>query len=114
MAEIPTTLQALFAQSPAVALALLIWWYGNRDILRLLQERREIIEALRTERKEWMDALRQVLADYRADSRASVETKANLAAELHSLKNKMTDLVLKVEMLLMRVDGDKRKTDGND
>lgn len=112
--EIPTTLQALFAQSPAVALALLIWWYGNRDILRLLQERREIIEALRVERKEWMDALRQVLADYRTDSRASVETKANLAAELHSLKGKVTELLLKVELSLMRVDENERKPGKND
>ena len=105
--EIPTTLQALFAQSPAVALALLIWWYSNRDILRLLQERRDMIEAIRAERDEWLEALRQVVADYKTDTRLSIEARVSVQAELHALRSKMTELILKVELLLMRVDGQK-------
>lgn len=112
--EIPTSIQALFSQSPALALALFIWYYSNRDILRLLQERRDIIEALRVERKEWLDTLRIMLADYRNDSRASLEAKVAIQAELHALRGKMTDLILKVEMLLMRAGKDDQRSGSDD
>lgn len=97
-------LQLISEQTPAVALAITIWWFSNRDILRLLQERREMIEALRIERKEWVEAIRLVTIQYEERIHASTESRMAQSAELHTLKNKIQELILKVEAVLMWTD----------
>lgn len=116
MEQIPNSIQSIFLQSPALALALFIWYYSNRDILRILQERREMIEALRLERKEWLATLQQVMADYRVDSRSLLTASEGVKAEMHALRGKMTELILKVEIVLMRAekDEDNKKSGGHD
>lgn len=94
-------LQLISGQTPAVALAIVIWYFSNRDILRFLQERREMIEALRLERQEWLTAMRQITTQYEERTQAATETRVANTAELHALKSRMTELILKVEALLM-------------
>lgn len=86
--------QLISEQTPAVALAITIWFFSNREILRLLQERREIIEALRLERKEWNDALQKITERYDNRQREATEAKMNMASEMHALKNKVTEWML--------------------
>lgn len=115
MVDVPQALQLLFTQSPALALALFIWYYTNKDMLRLLQERREDAEAIKAERKQWiddlrasdkamMDDLRRVTDQYMAELKLAYETRTAVRAEMNEVKEKMTDLIHKVEMVLMRVD----------
>jgi len=106
-------LQLISEQTPAVALAITIWYFSNRDILRFLQERREMIEALRLERQEWTATLRQVTTQYEERMRTSTEARVAQTAELHALKSRMTELILKVEALLMMAKS-LRGEDGND
>lgn len=98
-------LQLISEQTPAVALAIVIWYFSNRDILRFLQERREMIEALRLERKEWIETIRQVTTHYEERMASATEARVAQASELHALKGKITELILKVEALLMRHGG---------
>ena len=87
-------LQLLSEQTPAVALAITIWFFSNREILRLLQERREIIEALRLERREQSEALQKIAERYDNRQREATEAKMTIAAEMHALKNKLTEWML--------------------
>lgn len=87
-------LQLISEQTPAVALAITIWFFSNREILRLLQERREIIEALRLERKEWNEALRLITERYDTRQREAIESKMNMASEMHALRSKLTEWML--------------------
>jgi hypothetical protein len=98
--ELQTLLQSLFVQSPAAALALLIWYFSNKEFLRLLEERREMIQALQ-----------QITRQYDEMQRLATEARVTTNAEIHALRGKITELILKVEMLLMRVE---KKADGND
>jgi hypothetical protein len=91
--QIETLLQSLFVQSPAAALALLIWYYSNRDLLRFMQERREMI-----------DALHQITSKYDAMQQQATEARVITNAEMHALRGKIQELIHKVEILLMRVE----------
>lgn len=107
--DFTTAFQALLGQSPALALAFFIWYMSNKDLLRLLQERREMLDALRVDAKELQETLKQVAGDYRAELRAASESKVAVQGELHALRNKIAELILKVEAVLMRLSGDKTK-----
>lgn len=63
-----------------------------------------MIEALRLERKEWVETIRQVTTQYEERIYASTEARMAHSAELHAMKNKIQELILKVEALLMRAD----------
>jgi hypothetical protein len=86
-------LQLISEQTPAVALAITIWFFSNREILRFLQERREMIEALRQERLEWNEALRQITERYDNRQREATEAKMTVAAEMHALRGKLTEWI---------------------
>ncbi len=72
-----------------------------------------MIDALRIERKEWTSEMREVADNYRDEMRTASEAKVVLQSEMHALRNKVQELILKVESLLMRSGGDKPK-DGHD
>lgn len=110
--DFQTAFQALLGQSPALALAFFIWYMSNKDLLRLLQERREMLDAMRLDAKETQETLKQVAADYKAELRASSESKVAVQSEIHALRGKMTELILKVEAVLLRIANDKKG--GND
>jgi hypothetical protein len=84
-------LQLISEQTPAVALAITIWFFSNREILRLLQERREIIEALRLERQEWTKTLEHITERYDSRQREATEAKMTMAAEMHALRGKIME-----------------------
>ena len=107
-------LQLISEQTPAVALAITIWFFSNRDTLRFLQERREMIEALRLERKEWNEELRLITERYDARQREATESKMLIQAEMHSLKGQITALILKIEAWLLNESRRGKQTGGND
>lgn len=106
-------LQLISEQTPAVALAITIWFFSNRDTLRFLQERREMIEALRLERKEWNDELRLITDRYDMRQREATESKMLIQAEMHTLKGQITTLILKVEAWMARDDRRGGQSGGN-
>lgn len=111
---IPPELQLLFSQSPALALAFLIWYYSNKELLRLLEERREMIEEVAADRKEIIDTIRseraetrdemtQLLTSYRDELRLSTEAQVGLKSEIHALRNRLQVVITKVDTILLKL-----------
>lgn len=112
--DFPQLFQAFFSQSPALGLALVIWYFMNRDLLRLLQERREDVDALRAERAQWIADLRQVEDDSRSEAhrvldqysqemKLAYESRTTMLSQLAELKAKMQELISKVEQVLLHL-----------
>ena len=87
-------IELISEQTPAVALCIVILFYYNRDSLRYLEERREMIETLRNERREWIEATRVLNQQYNDLLRTSVEAMSKMAAEMHALRGKLTEWML--------------------
>ena len=86
--------QLISEQTPAVALAIIVLWFYNRLTLDFLRERKEMLEALRAERKEWMDDERQRNHQLLDAYRAAIEAISSMRAEMHALKGKITEFML--------------------
>lgn len=97
----------LTGQPAAVALAILALYWLNRNTLEFAREKREIIEIIRLERKEWLDEARETRRELLDMQRASIEAEKAASHELHTLRGAITTIGLNVQQLLGR---DERQT----
>lgn len=93
----------LTGQPAAVALAILALYWLNRNTLEFAREKREIIEIIRLERKEWLEEARDVRRELLDMQRASVEADKEVDHELHTLRDAITAISLNVSQLLEKV-----------
>jgi hypothetical protein len=93
----------LTGQPAAVALAILALYWLNRNTLEFVREKRELIEIIRSERKEWLDEAREVRRELLDIQRASIEAEKAMGHELHTLRSAVTAIGLNVQRLLERV-----------
>lgn len=93
----------LTGQPAAVALAILALYWLNRNTLDFAREKREFIEIIRLERKEWLDEAREVRRELLDMQRASIEADKEVDHELHTLRDAITAVGLNVSQLLERV-----------
>lgn len=85
--------QLISEQTPAVALAIIVLWFYNRLTLDYLRERKDFLETLRTERREWLDGERQRNQQLLDAYRAAIEAIAAMRAEMHALRNKVQEFM---------------------
>ncbi len=86
--------ELLSEKTVSVALAIVVMYFYNKLVIDFLQERKEMIEALRTERREWLASSTKYLETLFEVSRTSTEAIALLRSEMHSLKSRITELML--------------------
>lgn len=96
----------LTGQPAAVALAILAMYWLNRNTLEFAREKREIIEIVRAERKEWLDEARAVRDKLLDMQRSSIEADKEVDNEIHNLRGAIATVSLNVEQLLERVRGE--------
>lgn len=87
-------LNVISEQTTSVALAVVIMWFYNKLVLDFLAERKEMIDALRTERKEWIMKSDLYLNQLFEINRQSVEGLSLVRSEMHALKGRVTELLL--------------------
>lgn len=92
----------LTGQPAAVALAILAMYWLNRNTLEFAREKRELLEIIRAERKEWLDQARADRTELIALQRSCIETDAQVKNELHSLRNQLTPIVAAINTLLAK------------
>lgn len=110
----------LTGQPAAVALAILAVYWLNRNTLEFAREKREIIELLRAERKEWQEQSREERRELMDIQRASVEAEKQVAHELHALRNQLAPTLPLLQQLMAKFGGETprgvkgRNPDGTD
>jgi vacuolar-type H+-ATPase subunit E/Vma4 len=70
-------------------------YFYNRLVLDFLRERKEMVEQVRLERKEWVDTLRENNRQYNELLRLAVEAMTYTKSEMHALKSKLTEAMLR-------------------
>jgi hypothetical protein len=80
--------------SPGVAVGVVCLYFYNAMALKYLEERKEMIEQLITEREEWNARLERLLDRYDNRIQACVSAMEKMAAETHALRGKLTEFLL--------------------
>ena len=96
----------LTGQPAAVALAILAMYWLNRNTLEFAREKREMLEIIRAERKEWLDQARADRAELTSLQRASIETDVQVKNELNALRSQLAPLVANLQYLVAKLGGD--------
>ena len=88
-------LALLSEQVTPISLAIVIMWFYNKLVIDFLSERKEMIEALRTERKEWLAQNDRYLLQLFDTSSKNVEALQTVRNEVHSLRSTITEVMLR-------------------
>lgn len=80
--------------SPGVAVGAVIAYFNNIMTLKYLDERKEMIEAMAAERREWTTELQRLTDRYDARLAAVIEAVADMKIQLHALRGKLTEFML--------------------
>lgn len=96
----------LTGQPAAVALAILAMYWLNKNTLDFAREKRELLEIIRAERKEWQDTSREDRREVIDISRASIETDKDVKHELHALRQPLTDIRLDIQWIKAKLGGE--------
>lgn len=80
--------------SPGVAVGAVIAYFNNIMTLKYLDERKEMIEAMAVERREWTTELQRLADRYDARLAQAVEAIADMKSQMHALRGKLTELML--------------------
>lgn len=81
------TIQAIATQSPAMAFAIAMLILLNRNYIDNLRER-----------KEWLESIIRISDKYDAQAIASAVAMTDMKNEMHSLKGKVTEFILQVQV----------------
>lgn len=81
-------------QVTPVSLAIVIMWFYNKLVIDFLGERKEMIDSLRAERKEWIAQSDRNLAQMFETNNKYSESFVTVKNEIHTLHVKINDLVL--------------------
>jgi hypothetical protein len=92
--------QTIGGLSPGVAVGVVCLFFYNQLTLKYLEERREMLQTLATERKEWNDALQRMIDRYDARSQATIVAMEKMAAEMHALRGRLQEFMSNVELRL--------------
>lgn len=95
-------LNLLTGQPAAVALAILAMYWLNRNTLEFAREKKELLDIVRAERKEWLEQAREDRRELIDVQRASIEADAEVKRELHALRNQLATIVTGVQVLVSR------------
>jgi hypothetical protein len=86
--------QLISEQATSVSLALVVMWFYNKLVIDFLTERKEMIEAIRLERKEWLATSERYLNELFTIGRQNIDALGAMKAETHALRNKLTEFML--------------------
>lgn len=86
-------LALLSEQTVSVALALSIMWFYNKLVTDTLTDRRELIESIRSDRKEWLDESDVYIKTLFDISNRNTQTMTELRMELHALKGEIQKFI---------------------
>jgi hypothetical protein len=90
--------------SPGVAVGVLCLYLYNTMALRYLEERKEMLQNMMVERKEWNESLRLLNTEYRDLQRLVIEAMTSTRGEMHALRNKLTEFMVSIENQLRGLD----------
>jgi len=80
--------------SPGVAVGAVIAYFNNIMTLKYLDERKEMIEAMAVERREWTAELQRLADRYDTRLEQAVEAIADMKSQMHALRGKLTEFML--------------------
>ena len=80
--------------SPGVAVGAVIAYFNNIMTLKYLDERKEMIEAMAVERREWTAELQRLADRYDTRLEQAVEVIADMKSQMHALRGKLTEFML--------------------
>lgn len=86
--------QLVSEQATSVSLAIVIMWFYNKLVQDILIERKEMIEEIKAERKEWLAQTDRYLNQLFDVTFKSTDTMAKIGAEVHALRGKLTEFML--------------------
>lgn len=90
--------------SPGLAFGVVCLYFYNLMALRYLEERKEMLQAMAAERKEWNEALKQLNQQSVELLRAAVEAMTNMKNEGHALRGKIQEFITTVEARFVAID----------
>lgn len=89
--------QAIGNLSPGVAVGVLCLYFYNQVTIKYLDERKEMLQNQAIERKEWNEALRQLNQQHYDLQRLAIESMTKMGAEMHALRNKLTEIMASID-----------------
>lgn len=81
-------------QTAPIALAVVVMYYYNRLVVDVLKERKDMVEAIRAERKEWIETNNGNLQQMFLLIRTNSDSLNLISSNVHSLKNEITKYML--------------------
>ena len=87
-------LSVISEQTTSIALAIVVMWFYNKLVIDFLSERKEMIEALRTERKEWLAQADRYLVQLFEVNRIGAQSLTEVRSEIHQLRNRLQELLV--------------------
>jgi hypothetical protein len=72
--------------------------------LKYLDERKEMLQNIAIERKDWTAAQERLLDRYDLRLQTSVEAITKMTGEMHALRNRMQEFITKVEIGLSAIE----------
>lgn len=96
--------QVLGNLSPGVAVGVLCLYFYNQLTLKYLDERKEMLQQMVAERKEWNEALEKLLDRYDTRLQAAVDMAAKMGAEMHALRGRVQEFLTTLETRLLSIE----------
>lgn len=87
-------LEIISEKTTAIALAIVVMYFYNKLVSDVLVERKNIIEALRIERQEWIKTSSHHIETLFEMNRTMAQTAAEGIAAIHMLRNDIARVVL--------------------
>lgn len=88
-------LEVISEKTTAIALALTVMYFYNKLVSDVLLERKELLEILRNERKEWLETSHSHMETLFTLVQGNVESMVGFRSEIHALRNRLTEIYLK-------------------
>jgi len=88
----------LSEQTVSVSLAIAVLWFYNKLVVDYLDERKQILEILRLERKEWLEKEQNFLDKLFKLNAESTAAIIDNKAEIQALRGKINEFMLKEEL----------------
>lgn len=96
-----------------MAVGVLCLYLYNTMALRYLEERKEMIQNIVAERKEWNESMRLLNSQYMDLQRLMIESVTKMGGEMHALRNKLTEFMMALDVQMRNLDS-RLRGGGND